>query len=224
MIGPEHYAHWRASAVGALTERLEQDVTFDLSGDLHGRRVLDVGCGDGTYSISACKRLARVIGIDSSAAMLEAARDRAEECSGSIEWCRAYAEELPFESNAFDVVIAVTALCFVKDPQRAVQEAARVLRPGGILVIGELGRYSLWSFSRKIRGWLGSYWGEARFWTVGEIRQLTDQAGLHFQVDRGSVYYPPIGWVARLLSRHSHVLSRLGQFGAAFLAIRADKI
>jgi len=59
VIVPADYAHWRASPIGALTERLEQKVVFELSGDLHGRRGLDLGCGDGTYSILACQRGAR---------------------------------------------------------------------------------------------------------------------------------------------------------------------
>ena len=68
MIKPGEYARWRASAVGGLTERLEQDAIFELAGDLHGRSVLDVGCGDGTYSISACHKIRKM------AAKLVAAR------------------------------------------------------------------------------------------------------------------------------------------------------
>ncbi len=72
--------------------------------------------------------------------MLEAARDRAADCKQNLPWCVASAEQLPFEPQRFDVVIAVTALCFVENPQRTIQEAARVLRPGGSLIIGELVR------------------------------------------------------------------------------------
>ncbi len=224
MIVPADYAHWRASPIGALTERLEQKVVFELSGDLHGRRGLDLGCGDGTYSILACQRGARVIGVDLSAAMLEAAQRRAEDCGASIKWCRTSAEQLPFGSNVFDAVIAVTVLCWVKDPRCAVQEAARVLRPGGIFVIGELGRYSLWALLRRVRGWLGSpIWSETHFWTFRSLRRLTDEAALRFRVVRGSVYYPPVRPVAQALGVHDRILSCLGQFGASFLAVRADK-
>ena len=226
MIRPEDYARWRASAVGAMTERLEQRVILDLAGELQRRRVLDVGCGDGAYSILACQRGARAIGADTSPAMLEAARRRAEiHCLGTIGWCQASAERLPFESQVFDAVIAVTALCFVKDPQRAVLEAARVLRPGGRLIIGELGMFSLWALSRRLRGWFGSAtWRKARFWTTGSLRRLIEQAGLHFRSVRGCVYYPPIEPAARLMVKADRVLSRLGSVGAAFLAVRADKV
>jgi len=54
-IGPEDYARWSASAIGAMTEQLEEKVIFDLAGDLHGRMVFDVGCGDGMESLLACE-------------------------------------------------------------------------------------------------------------------------------------------------------------------------
>jgi ubiquinone/menaquinone biosynthesis C-methylase UbiE len=198
---------------------------FALSGDLRGRTVLDVACGDGAYSISACKRGARVFGVDPSREMLEAARQRAADCKHNLPWCVASAEELPFGSERFDVVIAATALCFVKNPQRSIQEAARVLRPGGSLIIGELGRYSLWAISRKARGWLGSAtWSGVHFWTLLSIRKLIEQSGLHYHSHHSAVYYPPVGLIAAFLAPYDSPISCLGQFGAAFLALRADKV
>jgi ubiquinone/menaquinone biosynthesis C-methylase UbiE len=62
------------------------------------------------------------------------------------------AEQLPFEDASFDLVIAVTVLGFVPDAQRAVGEMARVLVPGGRVVLGELGRYSVRAAERRVRG------------------------------------------------------------------------
>jgi ubiquinone/menaquinone biosynthesis C-methylase UbiE len=90
-------------------------------------------------------------GCDPKKVLVGAARKQPEDCQESIEWCQAAAEALPFAPNRFDMILAVTAICFVKDPQRTIQEAARVLRPGGSLVIGELGQYSLWALSRNLR-------------------------------------------------------------------------
>jgi ubiquinone/menaquinone biosynthesis C-methylase UbiE len=224
MIEPGDYARWRASPVGGLTERLEQEVIFGLAGDLRGRSVLDVACGDGAYSISACKRGARVVAVDRSPAMLEAARRRAEDCRNGISFCLGAAEALPFDSKTFDAVIAVTALCFVRDPRQTIREAARVLKPGGNLIVGELGRYSLWAISRKIRGWLGSAtWNRVHLSTFEDLRELIAGAGLRFHSRRFAVYYPPVTALAGFLGRHDRASSRLGQFGAAFIAIKADK-
>lgn len=224
MIDPELYAHWRESHLGALTERIEEDAIFRLAGDLGGKRVLDLGCGDGTYSIAAFQRGAHVTGVDISNAMLDSAQRRASACGASVEWRQASAESLPYDSGKFDIVLAVTMLCFVKNPLQAVQEVSRVLRPGGSFVIGELGKYSAWSLSRRVRGWLGSStWREAQFWTIGGLRELLQQVGFLVTASRGCVYYPPFNLAARVVGEYDHAFSILGQVGAAFLAVRADR-
>jgi hypothetical protein len=78
---------------------------------------------------------------------------------------------------------------------------ARVLRPGGRLVLGELGRWSLWATSRRLRAWLGATtWKAAHFRTAEELRALLQQAGLSVVTVRGAVFYPPIGLCAQALA------------------------
>ncbi len=223
-ISPETYARWRESELGARTEALEKEAVFALMGNLRGLRVLDVGCGDGAYSIHAARLGARVTGLDISPAMLDAARHRADAAGVSIEWREGRAEALPFPAASFDIIMAVTVLCFVPDAAAAVREMARVLQPGGILVIGELGRYSLWAFARRIRGWFGDrFWRDAHFWTPGELRRLVESNGMKFSALRGAVYYPPSRIVWKWLAPHDGSLARMTTAGAAFLCIRADK-
>lgn len=224
VIRPQEYARWRETYLGALTERIEVAAVFKLSGDLRSRRLLDLGCGDGTYSITASQKGALVTGLDISEAMLAAAAQRAAAVGASVEWRRASAESLPFDSGTFDVVLAVTILCFLREPLVVMREVRRVLRPGGAFVIGELGRYSFWALVRRMRGWPGaSRWREAHFWTFRELRQLLEQAGFRVAASRGCVYYPPSSLAAHVVGEHDHVLSFAGQFGAAFLAVRAEK-
>lgn len=223
-IRPEEYADWRESALGKVTERIEQKAIFGLAGDLRGKRVLDVGCGDGSYSILAAQRGAHVVGVDLSFGMLESAQRRAKACGVCVQWCQASAESLPFPSGSFDVVMAVTLLCFVKEPLLAAREASRVLRLGGSLVVGELGRYSSWALLRKLRAWFGSsLWRGVHFWTAGQFRELLRHAGLQFRASHACVYYPPIGLAALILGSYDGSFSFLGPIGAAFLAISADK-
>jgi ubiquinone/menaquinone biosynthesis C-methylase UbiE len=224
VIEPAEYARWRETYLGALTEQIEAATIFQLSGDLRGKRLLDVGCGDGTYSIAASQRNARVTGIDISEAMLESAGHRATAIGASVEWRRVSAESLPYDSETFDIVLAVTILCLLKEPLQVAHEMCRVLRPGGVFIIGELGRYSSWALRRRVRGWLGSSrWREARFWTLGELRRLLQQAGFRVTASRGCVYYPPFGLAARIVGEHDDAFSFLGQVGAAFLVVRGDK-
>ena len=224
VIDPEEYARWRESYIGALTERIEEEAIFRLAGDMSGKCLIDLGCGDGTYSIAAFQRGARVTGVDISDAMLDSARRRAAACSASVEWCQASAESLPYDSDTFDIVLAVTILCFIRDPLQVVQEVSRVLRPGGWFVIGELGRYSSWALSRRVRGWFGSSrWRDAHFWTLGELQHLLQQAGFQIGTTHGCVYYPPFNLAAHIVGEHDHAFSFWGQIGAAFLAVRGGK-
>lgn len=221
---PADYAHWRATTVGKLTERLEQDVILALAGPLAGKRVLDVGCGDGAYGLSAARRGARVTGVDASSRMLEAARGRAASNHIDLELREGDVRRLPFEDSSFDVVLAVTVLCFVEDASAAVREMARVLAPGGRLVIGELGRLSTWAAWRRLRGWIGSRtWRRARFRGAGELARLVRPAGLVVEEVRGAVYYPPMGPLARLLAPLDSLPGRITTLGAAFIAVAARK-
>ncbi len=223
-LGPELYAQWRGSVVGEITDRLEQELILDLAGDVGGRRVLDVGCGDGALAVELWKRGAAVVGIDASLAMIEAARVRAREHKADIAFYIATAEHLPFRPHQFDLVTAITILCFVENAAPVFAEVARVLRPGGCFVIGELGKWSLWAASRRMRAWFGSQlWRTARFRTANELRALAKQADLIPGPVRGSIYYPRWAVAARLLSPYDALFRRFTTFGAAFLALSATK-
>lgn len=222
VLGPEAYARWRASATGAITERLESELILALAGDVKGLHVLDVGCGDGALALALHERGARVVGIDASPAMIAAARENARRRGAGIAFAVADARRLPFAAARFDLVTAVTILCFVADAAPAFREMARALRPGGRLVIGELGKCSSWAAMRRIRAWLGSrLWRGARFRTACELRALAAQAGFAPEAVRGAVYYPRFAPAARLLAPCDALPSRLTTFGAAFLALTA---
>jgi ubiquinone biosynthesis O-methyltransferase len=208
-----------------VTERLESRLILDLVGDVKGRKVLDVGCGDGAFAVELAKRGAIVTGIDASAAMIEAAKDRATEARIDVAFQVGAAEHLPFPPERFDIVTAVTILCFVDDAHPVFREIARVLRPGGRLVIGELGKWSTWAAVRRVRAWLGSrLWRIAHFRRAGELRSLAEQAGLKAETVRGAIFYPRWNMAARLISPLDPLVGRHTTIGAAFVALSASKI
>jgi ubiquinone/menaquinone biosynthesis C-methylase UbiE len=173
--------------------------------------------------LAPSRKGAHVTGIDTSEAMLEAARQRAARVGASVEWRRSSAESLPFGSRTFDRVLAVTLLCFMKEPLQVMHEVARVLRPDGTFVVGELGRYSSWALRRKLRGRLGSsQWRGGHFSSLDELQRLLEQGEFRVTASRACVYYPPSELAARVVGKHGHVLSCLGQYGAAFLAVRGE--
>jgi SAM-dependent methyltransferase len=223
-IGPETYSRWRASDIGALTEQLERRLVLELLGNVDRCKVLDIGCGDAEFAVELARRAAAVTGIDASPAMIDAAKTRASQQKANIAFQVARAEHLPFRDEQLDVVTAITILCFVEDAVPVFREIARVLRPGGRLVIGELGKWSTWAAGRRIRAWLGSpLWRHGRFRTAKELRILAEQAGLAIEIVRGAIYYPRWGFAARLLSRYDWMLGRLSTFGAGFIALLAVK-
>ena len=218
------YAGWRASTLGRITDRLEDALLRDLLGDVAGRAVLDLGCGDGKLAVRLAALGARVDGLDSDAAMLRAAASRAAAAEIGVDFVVGQAEALPFTAGRFDIVVAVTVLCFVSDAEAVFREIARVLRPGGAVVIGELGRWSLWALRRRIRGWLGNpLWRAARFHTEGELRRLAEGAGLEVRARRGAVFYPPVAALACAMAPLDPWLGRITAIGAAFVALRAEK-
>jgi SAM-dependent methyltransferase len=224
LVNPSSYRRWRESLLGSITERLEMETVFELAGPLLRRKVLDAGCGDGTYIIEASKREADVVGVDASVDMLEAARERAKRCNVHADVRLADVRALPFADGVFDVVVAVTVLCFQSEPGEAIREFARVLAPGGRIVIGELGRWSTWALVRRLRGLLGDVaWRKARFQSAQGLSRLIENEGLSVERMRGCVYYPPLGMAARLLFPLDRQLGKIIRAGAAFIVTAASR-
>jgi SAM-dependent methyltransferase len=224
VIPPEIYARWRATTLGFITERVETTLVLELAGDVRDKRVLDVGTGDGTYAIEVAARGGRVTAVDIEPEVLEAARARAAARGAEVFFKKGRAEALPFGDASFDVVLAVTILCFVPDADAALREMTRVLAPGGRLILGELGRFSVWAAERRVRGWLGARrWARARFWSTAQLRALARRAGLQIDQTRGAVFFPPSGLAARVLAPLDPLLTRLHAPGAAFVALAATK-
>jgi ubiquinone biosynthesis O-methyltransferase len=221
---PSAYARWRQSRLGRITDALEQDLVAELVGRLDGRCVLDVGCGDGALAEALARAGAQVTGIDADPHMLAAARERLAAARLEAALLQADAQAQPFGDARFDVVVAVTVLCLLHQPERALAEMARVLKPGGRLVIGELGRWSWWAAWRRVRGWLGHpTWCAARFWTPRELQRLVTAAGLEVRTLRAAVFYPPFAPAAGVLAPLDPWLGRRLAIGGAFLALLATK-
>ena len=106
--------------------------------DVHGRDVLDVGCGEGELARRLALAGARVVGLDPLAVALERARDAG--LSGpAVRYVEGSAATLPFAAASFDVVVFSNSLHHVpaESMDTALAEAARVLRDGGVLYVQE---------------------------------------------------------------------------------------
>ena len=106
--------------------------------EVHGRDVLDVGCGEGELARRLALGGARVVGLDPLAVALERARDAAA-ASATTSYVQGSAEALPFPPDSFDVVVFFNSLHHVpgESIDAALAEAARVLRGDGVLYVQE---------------------------------------------------------------------------------------
>lgn len=98
--------------------------------------VLEIAAGTGR-NLPFYPEGVRLVGVELSPGMLEIARRRAQELGVQAELRVGDAHDLPFPDASFDTVVATLALCTIPDDSRAVAEAARVLRPGGLLLLLE---------------------------------------------------------------------------------------
>jgi len=126
-------------------ELLLDPVMLRLCGDVAGARVLDVGCGEGRFCRMMASRGATAVGIDPTAAMIRAAKGR--DVGGACDYVRAAGERQPFADATFDLVLSYVTLVDIEGYRDAIAEMARVLRPGGHLVVANL------SFVTASAGW-----------------------------------------------------------------------
>src|SRR5689334_19146184 len=109
---------------------------LEMLGDVSGKRVLDLGCGEGGYARELKRRGAHVIGVDGSETLVRIARERAAAEKLDIQFICANANALEtIADNDYDVVVAAMSLMDVEDCTGAVREVRRVLRDGGSLVM-----------------------------------------------------------------------------------------
>jgi len=221
---PDAYSDWRQSALGQITDALEQRLLLDRIGPAEGLDILDVGCGDGVLATKLAASGAQVTGLDASAEMITAARCRASAAKVDLNLVAGDAGSLPFSAARFDVVISVATLCFSASPQQPIREMARVLKLGGRLILGELGGWNAWAVQRRVKGWLGSsIWRAARFRSRKELITLADGADLRDATITGAIFYPPLGAAARLMAPIDARIGRWTPVGAAFLVLTATK-
>ena len=103
-------------------------------GPCRGRVILDAGCGEGYLSRLLVRRGARVVGVDRSGALIRSAAEQGGR-TGTARFALADLRALPLRDGVFDGVVSNHSLNEMRDPRPALSEFARVLQPGGRLIV-----------------------------------------------------------------------------------------
>jgi demethylmenaquinone methyltransferase/2-methoxy-6-polyprenyl-1,4-benzoquinol methylase len=115
--------------------------TADLANVGPGDSALDVCCGTGDLALELARRVmpgGRVVGLDFSVPMLELAQVKSRNGAVPVAWIQGNALELPFDDGEFDAATVGFGIRNVVDIDRGIAEMARVVRPGGRVVILEI--------------------------------------------------------------------------------------
>tara|TARA_R110002167_G_scaffold63013_1_gene177721 strand:- start:3990 stop:4754 length:765 start_codon:yes stop_codon:yes gene_type:complete len=197
--------------------RLWKAIAIEYSGVRTGQRVLDIAGGTGDLT----QRFARLVGptgqvvlADINDSMLKVGRDKLQDngVSGNVRFVQANAEMLPFPDNYFDCITIAFGLRNVTDKQKALESMARVLKPGGRLLVLEFSKtqnplltkiYDVYSFNLLPKiGKLIVNDAESYKYLAESIRMHPDQETLRAMMEQAGLvrckYYNMTGGVVAL--------------------------
>ena len=129
----------------------------------------DLGCGTGQVSAALAPFVERVVAVDGSAAMLQAARKRLHGID-NVELRRGELEAIPIDDGRLDAATLMLVLHHIAEPSRVLSEVARVLTPGGRLIVVDMQPHDRESYRQQMgHAWLG--------FSEEHITRLLDDAG-----------------------------------------------
>ena len=139
----QKYWNWRSRSYGfdkdksIKTAESWESVLKNLVPGNPGKHAIDIGTGRGQFAVYLARLGFFVTGIDLSENMISQAREHSKKTALAIDFKIQDAEELKFDDNTFDVVVSRNLLWTLPDPNKAVKEWRRVLKPGGTIVISD---------------------------------------------------------------------------------------
>lgn len=186
---------------------------IDRCCSLSGKRVLDLGCGGGLLCEAMAGRGADVTGVDTAAELIETATAHADSKQLAIDYVIGSSSDLLERGAApFDVVACLEMLEHVADPAAVIDDCARLLRPGGDLVLSTLNRTpAAWALAivgaEYITGLLprGTH-DYDQFIRPSELSACCRSAGLEVRDISGLAYIP---WLNRAFISHSTAVNYL---------------
>jgi len=169
-------------------------------------RGIEIGVGTGRFA----EPLGVCLGLEPSSAMSKVAQER------GIQVVEGVAEAVPFGEGHFEFALMVTTLCFLDNAAAALAEIHRVLRPGGVLVIGFVDGDSQLGKKYQRHKQESVFYQRARFYSVGEVLGLLRRSGF-----RDSKFVQTLFHDTRAIKHVEPV--RKGHGEGSFVVIRTEK-
>lgn len=196
----EHADWWIDGFTDGVDPEYEEQILPLIVGELaDALRILDVGCGEGQVSrrLAAAKSGRRVVGVDPTVRHIEVATAR----GGDVEYRVGFVDDLPFEDESFDAVVACLVFEHVDDLDSAIAEVSRVLVPGGTFLF--LLNHPLLQTPNS--GWIDDQILDPpeQYWRIGEY--LTEAVNVE-EVEPGV----RVRFVHRPLGRYLNALASCG--------------
>ena len=188
----EHFDNWSGSYEQSYTwQHFFSPVHDILQGHVlgvQGKHILDVGCGTGDMLRRfSGERAARLVGLDQSEGMLAKARELSAE-EDKIAYLAGSAESLPFDDAEFDIVTSCIAFHHFPDPDTAVSEMYRVLKPGGRLFVCDLTQQGLLGRAMLL---YGKHKADDHYFTEMTMKALLEEAGFREVASERVFSFPP---------------------------------
>lgn len=177
----DRYDAWFDSPRGRKIVAVETHALRDLLEEMP-RRWIEVGVGTGRFA----QALGVDDGVDPSPEVLKIAAHR------NIKIWLGHGESLPYANSTYGTVLMIVTICFLSEPDKALREAARVLRSDGHLLLGLVPKDSPWGnfYAGKARKG-HPFYSAATFYTCKEVIEMVGAAGLVLERSRSCLFESP---------------------------------
>jgi ubiquinone/menaquinone biosynthesis C-methylase UbiE len=180
----EAYEDKRFSRGGRLIDRREKEAVLEALSPLEDRRILEIACGTGRFTVMLAERDAEIIGLDISRPMLQQGREKSQHAgvTDRLEFMRGDAGRLPFPDDYFDAVFAMRFFHLADTPEAFLKEMARVSKDVVFFDTFNAGS------ARSIYNWalpMGS-----RLYEDPEVRSLVDDVALDLEAESHDFIIP----------------------------------
>ncbi len=176
-----------------LHEHYEEQLRWVLAqANWQGARVADIGTGKGRFAIACARQGAKVYALDIAPEMLDEAGRAAKRAGARVRFVRGDAENLPYPDRFFDIVLCMETIMHVPHPEQLVREVARIVRPGGLVIMSMTNKYRINALLRlpevlyrRLRPAKSEAPRYMWSYSVPQFRRFLHQAGLDIQTLHG---------------------------------------